>query len=165
MHHLEMVTSFKYLGRVILAADDELSEVVQNIVKAQMVWRRMSRILRREVERPRVSVFFFKSIVQSVLLFGAETWVVTPHMGWDLGGFQDQVTRRIMGRLPQRSLDGRRECTSTEAARAKTGFEIMETYIQQRQNMVPQYIGTQSILKLCDAAEREKEAKVGMRWW
>ena len=46
----------------------------------------MSRILIREGARPRVSGFFFKSIVQAVLLFGAYTWVVTPHMGWVLGG-------------------------------------------------------------------------------
>ena len=35
--------------------------------------------------------FFFKATVQSVLIFCAETWVVTPRMGWVLGGFQDQV--------------------------------------------------------------------------
>ena len=40
----------------------------------------MSRILIREGARPRVSGFLFKSAVQSVLLFGAETWVVIPCM-------------------------------------------------------------------------------------
>ena len=46
-----------------------------------------------EGAEPRVSRFFFKSIIQSVLLFGAETWVVTPRMGLLLGGFQDQVAQ------------------------------------------------------------------------
>ena len=54
-------------------------------MKARMVWQRMSRILSREGVRPWVSVFFFKAVVQSMLLFGAETWVATPHMGWALG--------------------------------------------------------------------------------
>ena len=40
----------------------------------------MTRILSREGERPRVFGFFFKSVVQSVLLFGVETWVLTPCM-------------------------------------------------------------------------------------
>ena len=31
---------------------------------------------------------FINAIVQSVLLFGAETWVVTPSMGQVLGFFQ-----------------------------------------------------------------------------
>ena len=38
------------------------------------------------MEEPWLSVFFFKSVVQAVLLFGAETWVVTPRMVRFLGG-------------------------------------------------------------------------------
>ena len=70
---LKMVTSFKYLGRVILVADDELMTVVLNVVKARMVLWRMSKILSREGARPQVSGYFFKSVIQLVLLFGAET--------------------------------------------------------------------------------------------
>ena len=90
---LEMVISFKYLGRVLLVADDEWLTVVQNVVKARTVWWRMSKILSRKVARPRISGFFFKSIIQSVLLFDAESWVVTPHMIWYLRGFQDHIIR------------------------------------------------------------------------
>ena len=88
-----MVTSFKYLDRVLLVADDEWLTVVQNVVKAQTVWWIMSKILIRKVERPRISRFFFKSITQSVLLFDTESWLVNPHMGRYLGGFQEQVAR------------------------------------------------------------------------
>ena len=87
-----MVTSFRYLGRVILAADYNWTEVVRNLTKTRAMWRRMKIILIREGAEPRVYDFLFKTIVKSVLLFGAETWVVTPRMGWILGGFQDQVT-------------------------------------------------------------------------
>ena len=45
----------------------------------------MTRIISREGTGPWVSVFF-KAIAQTVLLFGAETWVVPPHMGRVLGG-------------------------------------------------------------------------------
>ena len=69
---LEMVTSFRYPGRVISAADDDWLAVVQNLAKARAVWRRMTRILSREGARPWVSGFFFKAVVQSVLLFGVE---------------------------------------------------------------------------------------------
>ena len=101
-----MVNFFKYLGPVI-----------HNLEKAQKVWRRMSRILIREGARPQVSGFFFKVIVQSVLLFGAEMWVVTPHMRRFLGGFQDKVARRLMRRMKHRSLGRRWEYTLSEAAR------------------------------------------------
>ena len=75
-----MVPSFKYLGRVLSTADNDWPAVIQNPAKARMVWQRMSSILSREGVRPQVSIFLFKSIVQMVLLFGAETWAVTPRI-------------------------------------------------------------------------------------
>ena len=67
-----MVTSFRYLGRVISAADENRLAVIRNLAKARAVWRRRMRILCRERVMPRVSGFFFKIVVQSVLLFGLE---------------------------------------------------------------------------------------------
>ena len=46
-----------------------------------------------------MSGFFFKAVVQAVLLFGAETWVVTPRMGQFLGGFQDLVVRQLTAKV------------------------------------------------------------------
>ena len=60
---LEMVNSFKYLGRVISAADDDWTAVVKNLYRGRMVWSRMSSILSREGAAPRVSGFFFKAVV------------------------------------------------------------------------------------------------------
>ena len=75
---LDMVTSFRYLGRVILEADGNWLAVVRNMEKSRVLWRRMTRILIRGEAYPQVSVFFFKAVVQLVLLFDAEKWVVTP---------------------------------------------------------------------------------------
>ena len=50
-----MVTSFKYLGRVISAADDNWPAVLKNLARARKVWSRMSRILSREGAALRVS--------------------------------------------------------------------------------------------------------------
>ena len=44
---LDMVTSFKYLGQVISAADDDWLVVVRNLAKLQVVWQKLTRILRR----------------------------------------------------------------------------------------------------------------------
>ena len=84
---IDIVTSFEYLGRVILAVQDDWLAVIQKMVKARMVWRRMSSILSREEVKPWVSRFFFKAVIQSVFIFGAETWVVTPLHGTGPGGF------------------------------------------------------------------------------
>ena len=41
----------------------------------------------------------------------------------------------------------------------------METYIRKNQNKVADYIATQTITDLCEAAERKKGARLGMEWW
>ena len=66
-----MVTSFKYLGRMILATDDNWPTVTRNLDQANTVWRRISHILGREGSTPWVYGFFFKAVLQAVLLFGA----------------------------------------------------------------------------------------------
>ena len=70
---LEMVPSFKYLGGLLLVSYNDWLAVIRNLIKSRVVWWRMIRILIREGLRPQVSGFFFKSVIQLVLLLGAET--------------------------------------------------------------------------------------------
>ena len=99
---LENVTTFRYLGRVLTAGGDDWIAVVGNLGKAQKSWGRLSQILIREGADPKVSGKFYKAVAQAVLLFGAETWVLTPRMERDLDCFQHRVPRRITGRQPRR---------------------------------------------------------------
>jgi hypothetical protein len=43
---------------------------------------------------------FYKAVVQSVLLYGSETWVFPPKMLSKLEGFHKQIARRLTGRTP-----------------------------------------------------------------
>ena len=81
--------------------------------------------------------------------------MVTPCMGRALGGFQDQMAQRLMGRLPQRRLDVGCKYTLAEATREEAGFKLMETYIHRRHNRVAQYIASQPILDLCKVADKK----------
>ena len=58
----------------------------------------LSIILGREGAKPRVPGMFFKEVVQAVLLFGSEMWVMNPHTGGAIGGFQHRVAIWITGR-------------------------------------------------------------------
>ena len=99
-HLLTMVEEFNYLCHIITASDDEWTAVVGNLQKARKKWERTSRILGREEAYERVSGIFFKAVVRVVLLFGSETWVLTPHMGWMLGGFQHKVAHWLIKKKP-----------------------------------------------------------------
>ena len=60
---LEMMTSFRYLVRVILEADENWPAVVRKLFQERATWKRMTRILSREGAEPWVSGFFFKDVV------------------------------------------------------------------------------------------------------
>ena len=93
---LDTVTLFKYLGRVLTAEDDNWPALSSNLRKSRKIWMWMTRILVREGADPRISRLFFKAVVKDVLLFGSETWVMTPHMERDMGRFQNRVSRRLL---------------------------------------------------------------------
>ena len=99
---LEMVPEFQYLGWVLTAGEDDWLAVVGKLGKSQNSWGRLFRILIREGADPKVLGNFYKAVAQAVLIFGAETWVLTPRMERALDSFQHRVARRITGRQPRR---------------------------------------------------------------
>ena len=91
---------------MLTAGDDDWLEVVGNLGKAQKCWGRLSRVLGCEGADPKVSGKFYKAVAQSVLLFGAETWVLTQRTEKALDSFQYRVVRRLTGKQPRRKMDG-----------------------------------------------------------
>ena len=97
---IESVTEFKDLGKILTATDDDWPAVVENLGKARRSWGRFSQVLGREGADPKVSWVFYIAVTQAVLLFGLETWVLTPRMEKALDSFQSRITRKITGRQP-----------------------------------------------------------------
>ena len=156
---------FKYLGRVLTAVDDNWQAVTGNLWKARKSWARLERIMGREGSSTQVSEIFFKTVVQAVLLFGSETWVPTPPMGWALGSLQYRVARRIAGRQTKQQEDWGWEYTPLEADMEEDRFEEMIDYVLNRKNNVAQYIATRPILDLCKKTVRRPGACVARIWW
>ena len=89
------------------AGDDDWPAVVGNLVKARKSWGRLSRILSREGADKRVSGNLFKAVVQAVILFGAETWVLTLRIEQSLESFLHGAARQITRRQPRRGGPGK----------------------------------------------------------
>ena len=96
---------FKYLGRLIAFDNDDTQAVRGNLAKAHRVWARISRVLQAENASARVCGMFYKATVQSVLLFGSKTWVLSPATLQRLEGFHVKAARRMTG-LPPKKVDG-----------------------------------------------------------
>ena len=72
------VTSFKYLGLTISSSKDNWPEVEQNLWSAQGKWGRLVKLFGREGANSRMEGRLYVDLVQAVILFGLETWVMTP---------------------------------------------------------------------------------------
>ena len=80
----------------------------------------------------------FKAVVQAVMLFGSETWVLTSRMGLSLGSLQHGVARWIMGIQTKRREEGGREYPPLATEIKEAGFKYIGDYILKRQNTVAQ---------------------------
>ena len=104
-------------------------------------------------------------MVQQVLLFGAETWVVTPRMERALNSFIHGAERWIIGRQPQRGWEGKWFYPSLEGAMKEVGFTDVRTSINRIQNTVAKYMATRPLVEICEETTQIGGARVVMRWW
>ena len=68
---------FKCLGILLDRSDDYWTAVLGNIRKESWVWGRLWKLFWRERADSTVSEKFYCAVVQVVLLFGADTWLLT----------------------------------------------------------------------------------------
>ena len=101
------------------------------MTKARQRWAGLSRGLVREGASPRVSGFFYLAVVQSVLLFGSETWVWSESMRLTLRGFHHRVARRLTG-LSAHRHNGVWVVPPAEDALRAAGLLPIEEYIARR---------------------------------
>jgi hypothetical protein len=94
---IETLTSFQYLGRIITSMDSDWEAARFNLNKARNQWMTISQVLARASASPRISALFYKATVQTVLLYGSETWVITDEILQLLTSFHHSIARRLTG--------------------------------------------------------------------
>ena len=62
------------------------------------MWGRLGELLQREGVDPAVSEKSYRAVVQAVLLFGAETWVLLEPMAQKLEGVHVGFLRKVTGK-------------------------------------------------------------------
>ena len=90
-------------------------------------------------EEDRITVgIFYVAVVQAVLLFGSETWIMTPLLKNSLKGFHHRAARQMMGMVLKCKRDGIWVYPSIGKALEIVGLEEIGLYITLRQNTVVQ---------------------------
>ena len=67
------------------------------------------------------------AVVQFLLLYGSETWVMKLHIGRVLGRFNHRVDLRLTGRQPRRGRDGVWVYPLLEDAMEEVGLKEVNT--------------------------------------
>ena len=87
-----------YLGRLLAQDDDDIQAIRAQLRKARATWARVGQVLRSENASPWVAAKFYKAVVQAVLLYGSETWVLSPTALARLEGFHIRAAYRMAKR-------------------------------------------------------------------
>jgi L-rhamnose mutarotase len=109
---------------------------------------------------------FYKAVVQSVLLFGSETWVLSQPMLTALEGFHWRVARRIADNQPYLDRQtGEWVYPPIDKVLEEVGMYSIAHYIDKRQNTVADYVATRPIFDLCQGSEWLTGSRSSRRWW
>ena len=89
---------FKYLGRPLEQSDNDWLSVRQNTRRSHQFWGRLGVILRREGVEPTTSVAFYREVVQAVICFWAEMWVLSAATEKRIAGLHTGFFRQATGK-------------------------------------------------------------------
>ncbi len=92
---LERVEVFKYLGRLLSQDDDDIQAFRAQMRKARATWARVGQVLKSENASPFVAARFYQAVVQAILLYGSESWVLSKTAMARLEGFHIRCAYRM----------------------------------------------------------------------
>jgi len=136
---LESVGSFPYLGRAETRTDADWGALYLNLRKACYKWYKLSKLITREDANPKIFGKFYKGVVQTVLLFGSESWTFTESMMNVLKGFHHRAARRMANMMAYKGPGDKWIYPPLEEALKKAGLYTMEHYVNKQQQRIVDY--------------------------
>ena len=147
---VEDVETFSYLGRTLYQIDDDWPSVRRNIMCARLVWGVLGTLIWMEGEYPRVAAMFYRSVVQGILLYGLDMWVLSSAMQKKVEGSHTSFLRHITGKRAWRIVDEMWETHWAELVQELAGTQSEMTYIGRRQETVSQWVVSRPIFEVCE---------------
>ena len=108
---------------------------------------------------------FYKMTVHAILIFGSETWNLSPSAIKCLEGFHLWAARRMTGMQPCKKPDGTWTYPLSEEVLEKAGLYTVSYYIEVQRQTILNFIVACSIFHLCKDAVRLRGTSVRQYWW
>ena len=137
---LEKVREFKYLGRYLSYDNNDSYCIDYNIKKARQQWNCIARLLKREGASASIMAKFYITIVQAVLLFGADSWTVTRRNLNKLQSFHRRALRFMCGDHIRKEGDETWLYPDHEKLLQKCGLCSIEVYLERRRNTLWRFL-------------------------
>ena len=104
MDPLEPAAAFTYLGRKITYNNINCEDLYQNLGKARMWWDMVSRLPEKKGATERAREILYKAVVQTALIYGTGSWVITEAKMKVLEEFHHRIGRRFMEKTDRRII-------------------------------------------------------------
>ncbi len=153
---LERVEVFKYLGWLFVYDDNNTQVMQANLAKAHKSWGQVSCVLRAENALHKICGMFYTATIQVVLLFGSESWKLSPSSLKSLEGFHIRAARCMAGKMPTRNLDGTWTYPSLNDVLKAVRLRTIDHYIGVCWETIACFIVDQPLFVLCRDGERKR---------
>ncbi len=122
-------------------------------------------MLQAENATPKMYGMFYKATVQAVLLYGSETWSLSPLSMKCLEGFHIRAEWRMSSKRPERNKDGSWTYPCLEDVLKAVGLKSIAHYVDVQRQTIANYIVNRPIHELCTGAVRKRGFPVQPFWW
>ena len=164
---IERVRQFKYLGRIFTENDCDTVCIQDNLMKARQRWNCVAKLLKDEGADPKCMAEFYLTIVQSVLLYGADSWCITKGDMNKLNSFHLRAVRYLSGKHICKKNDGEWEYPNHRELLKQCGLLELEVYIQRRRGKLHKYL-LENRVELLNAAKNQRKHCRNVNkimWW
>ena len=162
---INRVSQFKYLGRVLDEDDDDNHAALRQLARAKEKWGRLSAALKSQGATARTRGYFYKAVVQVVLLYGSESWTLTESTLKFFRSFHSRVARHLTGRHIRCLDDGTWFCPLTREVLEAAGLETIDEYIQCRRDTIWRFVRPRPLYEACRQSRPMSTNAQKVVWW
>ena len=164
---IERVSEFKYLGRILTEQDDDSVCIKDNLRRARHRWNSVAKVLKREGANSKCMARFYLTIVQAVLLYGADSWCITARDLQRLNSFHMRSIRHMTGKHIRKLATGEWEYPKHKELMDECKLFDMDTYIKRRRGTLRKYLEEHrsDLLREAGATQGHSREAHKVLWW
>ena len=163
---IEKVREFLYLGRWIFDTDDDTEAINRQLKKTKYRWIKLSKVLKRQDANPTIMGSFYQAIIQAVLLYGSESWVISENNMKKLRSFHYKCARHMVGHHIRLDPDSNEwHYPPSHDVLNKCGLKPIESYIESRRCTLREYMLDRPIYKKCINSKPIQTNVNQLTWW